>query len=54
MPVWKELLGIYMPWVKLDGDIPFYADGEGWQRQTHIYVNPVLLHRLLPCADRCT
>ena len=38
--VWKELLGIYMPWVKLDGDIPFYADGEGWQRQTHIYVNP--------------
>ncbi len=38
--VWKELLGIYMPWMKLDGEIPFYADGEGWQRQHHIYSNP--------------
>ncbi len=38
--VWKELLGIYMPWVKLDGDIPFYSDGEGWQRQHHIYSRP--------------
>ena len=33
---WKRLLGIYMPWQKLDGDIPFYAEGEGWQRQHHI------------------
>ncbi|MBQ9620907.1 MAG: hypothetical protein IJR41_03095, partial [Atopobiaceae bacterium] len=38
--VWKELLGIYMPWMRLDGDIPFYADGEGWQRQMHIYEVP--------------
>ncbi|MBR5123541.1 MAG: M3 family oligoendopeptidase [Clostridia bacterium] len=38
--VWKELLGIYMPWVKLDGEIPFYAEGEGWQRQHHIYSSP--------------
>ena len=38
--VWKELLGVYMPWVKLDGDIPFYAEGEGWQRQQHIYGSP--------------
>ena len=38
--VWKELLGVYMPWMKLDGDIPFYADGEGWQRQHHIYSMP--------------
>ena len=38
--VWKKLLGIYMPWVKLDGDIPFYAEGEGWQRQHHIYSSP--------------
>ena len=38
--VWKELLGEYMPWVRLDGDIPFYADGEGWQRQSHIYEMP--------------
>ncbi len=37
---WKRLLGIYMPWMKLDGDIPFYAEGEGWQRQTHIYSSP--------------
>ena len=38
--VWKELLGIYMPWVRLDGDIPFYSEGEGWQRQGHIYEMP--------------
>ncbi len=38
--VWKELLGVYMPWMKLDGDIPFYSDGEGWQRQHHIYSMP--------------
>lgn len=37
---WKRLLGIYMPWMKLDGEIPFYSDGEGWQRQTHIYTSP--------------
>ena len=37
---WKRLLGIYMPWMKLDGEIPFYADGEGWQRQSHIYEVP--------------
>ncbi len=38
--VWRELLGIYMPWMKLDGDIPFYAEGQGWQRQLHIYRSP--------------
>ncbi|MCD8192606.1 MAG: M3 family oligoendopeptidase [Oscillospiraceae bacterium] len=38
--LWRELLGVYMPWLKLDGDIPFYAEGEGWQRQLHIYCNP--------------
>ena len=38
--VWKELLGVYMPWQKLDGDIPFYSEGEGWQRQHHIYSFP--------------
>ena len=37
---WKKLLGIYMPWQKLDGDIPFYSEGEGWQRQHHIYSSP--------------
>ena len=38
--VWKKLLGVYMPWTKLDGDIPFYSEGEGWQRQHHIYSSP--------------
>ena len=38
--VWKKLLGIYMPWCRLDGEIPFYAEGEGWQRQHHIYSSP--------------
>lgn len=37
---WKRLLGIYMPWLKLDGEIPFYSDGMGWQRQSHIYEVP--------------
>ena len=37
---WKKLLGIYMPWLKLDGEIPFYSEGEGWQRQSHIYEVP--------------
>ena len=37
---WKRLLGVYMPWMKLDGDIPFYSEGAGWQRQTHIYTSP--------------
>ena len=38
--VWKELLGVYMPWMKLDGEIPFYSEGEAWQRQQHIYNSP--------------
>ena len=37
---WKRLLGIYMPWMKLDGEIPFFSEGEGWQRQSHIYSSP--------------
>ena len=37
---WKRLLGVYMPWLRLDGDIPFYSEGEGWQRQHHIYSMP--------------
>ncbi|MDD7700964.1 MAG: M3 family metallopeptidase, partial [Eubacteriales bacterium] len=38
--VWRELTGVYMPWVRLDGEIPFYAEGEAWQRQHHIYSSP--------------
>ncbi len=37
--VWQELLGIYMPWVK-PGEVPFYGEGKGWQRQSHIYSRP--------------
>ena len=37
--VWRELLGQYMPWVKL-GEIPFYGEAMGWQRQSHIYKTP--------------
>lgn len=38
--VWKQLLEVYMPWQRLDGEIPFYSEGEGWQRQHHIYSSP--------------
>ena len=37
---WKRLLGVYQPWLKLDGEIPFFGEGEGWQRQSHIYEAP--------------
>ncbi len=37
---WKELQGVYMPWMRLDGDIPFFSEGEAWQRQHHIYESP--------------
>ncbi len=37
---WKELLGVYMPWCRIDGEIPVYGEGEGWQRQSHIYERP--------------
>ena len=37
--VWQELLGVYMPWVK-PGEVPFYGEGKGWQRQSHIYSSP--------------
>ena len=38
--VWKELMGIYMPWVRLDGEIPFFSEGRHWQRKHHIYSCP--------------
>ena len=37
--VWLELLELYMPWVK-PGEVPFYGEGKGWQRQSHIYATP--------------
>ena len=38
--VWRELTALYMPWIRLDGDIPFFAEGRYWQRQIHIYQAP--------------
>ena len=38
--VWKELLGTYMPWLRLDGKIPFYGEGQDWQMKHHIYSLP--------------
>ena len=38
--VWKRLLGVYQPWLKLDGEVPFFSDGEGWQWKMHIYESP--------------
>ncbi len=37
---WKRLTGIYMPWIRLDGEIPFFSEGRYWQRQSHIYSDP--------------
>ena len=37
--IWRELLKVYMPWMKRD-DLPFYGEGKGWQRQSHIYGSP--------------
>ncbi len=37
---WKRLMGVYTPWLRLDGGIPFYSEGENWQRQIHIYEMP--------------
>lgn len=37
---WKRLQGIYTPWLRLDGEIPFYSEGRAWQRQHHIYSMP--------------
>ncbi len=38
--VWILLLGFNMPWMKRDGEIRFFSEGEGWQRQHHIYSMP--------------
>lgn len=37
---WRELMGIYRPWVKLNDGIPCYGEGHFWQRQPHIYLWP--------------
>ena len=37
---WLELESKYRPWIDFDG-LPFYGRGAGWQRQLHIYLNPL-------------
>jgi len=39
--VWKDLQQTYMPWQRLDGEIPFWSDGESWQYKHHIYSSPL-------------
>ena len=38
--VWARLTALYMPWADLNGEIPFYGEGQAWQRQSHIYESP--------------
>ena len=38
--LWAKLSGIYMPWQRLDGEIPCFGEGRAWQRQSHIYELP--------------
>lgn len=38
--VWRDLTAIYMPWIRLDDEIPFFSEGRFWQRQSHIYQTP--------------
>ena len=37
--LWKELEGIYRPWLDLEG-APFFEEGRRWQYQAHIYERP--------------
>ena len=37
---WRALTAVYMPWIRLDGEIPFFSEGRYWQRQIHIYQAP--------------
>ena len=38
--VWKKLEQKYRPWIGF-GDLPFFSDGGGYQRQHHIYSFPL-------------
>ena len=37
---WLELQSAYMPWLKPEAGLGFYAAGHAWQRQRHIYESP--------------
>lgn len=38
---WIRLQKLYMPWIRLDGEIPFFSEGKRWQAQLHIYNSPL-------------
>lgn len=37
---WLELEKKYRPWIDFD-NLPFYGRGAGWQRQLHVYLDPL-------------
>lgn len=37
---WNRLEAIYEPWIRFDGEIPYYGEGMLWQQQRHIYESP--------------
>ena len=39
---WNRLEGIYEPWIRFDGSIPYYGEGMLWQQQSHIYESPFM------------
>ena len=39
---WNRLEAIYEPWIKFDGEIPYYGEGMLWQQQGHIIEEPFM------------
>ncbi len=39
--VWKELMGVYMPRMRVDGVIPVFSVGEFWELKHLFYTSPV-------------
>ncbi len=37
---WLELEKTYRPWLRMDGEIPFWSEGMSWQFKHHIYSSP--------------
>lgn len=37
---WKKLTALYMPWIRLDSELPFAESGRYWQNKHHIYESP--------------
>ena len=39
---WNRLEAIYEPWIRFDGEIPYYGEGMLWQLQGHIFDEPFM------------